>query len=116
MLLAVPIGLETGFSSAGSGAIGGLVLLNFSELTPQEAVGTNLLFGLVLTAVGALLHWGGGSIRGATLALLLAGGVPGILLGGAMSSRLPARRLRPLVGAMAMILGLVLLASALGSV
>lgn len=112
-LMAIPIGFETGFSSAGSGAIGGLLLLNFADLTPQAAVGTNLMFGLVLTLFGAALHWSGGTIRAATLARLLAGGVPGILLGGALGARLPARRLRPLVGAMALALGVVLLLSAL---
>ena len=52
--LAVPIGIESGFSSAGAGALGTVLLLNYSEMTPAEVVGTDLLFGLA--AVG---HWRG---------------------------------------------------------
>ena len=43
--LAVPIGIESGFSSAGAGALGTVLLLNYSEMTPAEVVGTDLLFG-----------------------------------------------------------------------
>ena len=41
--LALPIGMESGFSSAGAGALGTVLLLNYSELTPPQVVGTDLL-------------------------------------------------------------------------
>src|SRR3954464_12014986 len=34
--LAFPIGVEAGFSSAGAGALGTVLLLNYSELTPPQ--------------------------------------------------------------------------------
>ena len=37
--LALPIGVEAGFSSAGAGALGTVLLLNYSEMTPPEVVG-----------------------------------------------------------------------------
>src|SRR6266567_5079365 len=42
--LAFPIGVESGFSSAGAGALGTVLLLNYSEMTPSQVVGTDLLF------------------------------------------------------------------------
>lgn len=108
-LAALPVGFETGFSSAGSGAIGGLLLLNFSALTPREVVGTDLAFGLAVAGLGAGMHWRTGTLALPNLAHLVAGGVPGMLVGSWLARRLPARRLRPLLAAMALVLGLALL-------
>ena len=55
--LAFPIGVESGFSSAGAGALGTVLLLNYSEMTPTEVVGTDILFGLVLAVIGSVAHW-----------------------------------------------------------
>ena len=44
--LALPIGIETGFSSSGAGAMGMLLLFNFSELPTAQAVGTDLVSAL----------------------------------------------------------------------
>src|SRR5258707_12796281 len=54
--LALPIGVESGFSSAGAGALGTVLLLNYSEMTPGQVVGTDLLFGLVLAGVWRVLR------------------------------------------------------------
>ena len=69
---------KSGFSSAGAGALGTVLLLNYSEMTPPEVVGTDLLFGLVLAVIGSAFHWKFGSINGHVLAQLLAGGIPGV--------------------------------------
>src|SRR5712692_2195745 len=61
--LSLPIGVESGFSSAGAGALGTVLLLNYSELTPPQVVGTDLVFGLVLAAIGGLFHWQFGVIN-----------------------------------------------------
>ena len=65
--LALPIGVEAGFSSAGAGALGTVLLLNYSELTPPEVVGTDILFGLVLAVIGSAIQWKFGSINGPVL-------------------------------------------------
>jgi hypothetical protein len=49
----LPIGAEVGFSSAGAGALGPLVLLEITSLTPAQVVGTDLSFGLCLSLVGS---------------------------------------------------------------
>lgn len=105
-LLALPIGVETGFSSAGSGALGVLALLNFSDLNPAEAVGTDLVFGSVLAVVGAFWSAGFGLTSTHVLLRLLAGGIPGVLAGCMLGKRLPARRLRALVMGAVLVLGL----------
>lgn len=106
--LALPIGVEAGFSSAGAGALGTVLLLNYSEMTPPQVVGTDLLFGLVLAVIGSGFHWAWGSISASALAGLLLGGVPGVLLGCAFSSRVPARKLKTAIALIAIFAGLQL--------
>src|SRR5207244_11959225 len=49
--LAFPIGVESGLSSAGPGALGTVLLLNYSELAPAQVVGPDLGFGLVPASI-----------------------------------------------------------------
>jgi uncharacterized protein len=106
--LAFPIGIESGFSSAGAGALGTVLLLNYSEMSPSQVVGTDVLFGLVLAAIGAAIHWGLGSINAPVLTQLLLGGVPGVLLGCLLSRKVPAKSLKTVVAAIAICAGLQL--------
>jgi len=106
--LAVPIGVESGFSSAGAGALGTVLLLNYSEMTPGQVVGTDLLFGLVLAVIGSAFHWSFGSISLPVLLRLLAGGIPGVVCGCLLARRLPAARLKAVVAMIAIFAGLQL--------
>jgi uncharacterized membrane protein YfcA len=109
--LAFPIGVESGFSSAGAGALGTVLLLNYSEMTPAQVVGTDLLFGLVLAVLGAIFHWTVGSIRVSVLLPLLLGGLPGVLLGCFFSRRIPAHKLRAVMAMLALFAGVQLVVS-----
>ena len=109
--LAFPIGLESGFSSAGAGALGTMLLLNYSEMAPKQVVGTDLLFGLVLAVIGSIFHWSLGSVSSSVLFPLLLGGLPGVLLGCLLSSRIPAHRLRAVIAVLAICAGLQLVVS-----
>lgn len=106
--LAFPIGVESGFSSAGAGALGTVLLLNYSEMTPAQVVGTDLLFGLVLAVVGSAVHWTLGSINTALVLQLLLGGIPGVVLGCILARRIPAHRLKAVMAVLAMCAGLQL--------
>src|SRR6202007_1514968 len=106
--LALPIGVETGFSSAGAGALGTILLLNYSELAAPSVVGTDILFVIVLALVGSLFHLSWGSINTLSLLKLLAGGIPGVLLGCAFAKKVPADRLRIVNAVAAIALGLQL--------
>jgi uncharacterized membrane protein YfcA len=106
--LALPIGVESGFSSAGAGALGSVLLLNYSEITPTQVVGTDLLFGLVLAAIGSVFHWSFGSVSLPILFQLLLGGVPGVVLGCLLAPKVPAKNLRTAVAMLAILAGLQL--------
>src|SRR5271154_3637597 len=107
--LALPIGVEAGFSSAGAGALGTVLLLNYSEMTPPEVVGTDILFGLVLAVIGSAFHWKFGAINGPILTQFLAGGIPGVLVGCALARKVPARKLKLAVATIAIFAGLQLI-------
>jgi len=106
--LALPIGVESGFSSAGAGALGTVLLLNYSEMTPAQVVGTDLLFGLVLAVLGSAFHWTFGSISMPILFELLLGGIPGVVLGCLLARSVPANKLKTVVALVAIFAGLQL--------
>jgi hypothetical protein len=106
--LALPIGMESGFSSAGAGALGTVLLLNYSEMTPAQVVGTDLLFGLALAVIGGAFHWRFGSINTKALLQLLEGGVPGVVVGCLLARRVPAKKLKATVALIAIFAGLQL--------
>src|SRR6266567_8402767 len=106
--LALPIGVEAGFSSAGAGALGTVLLLNYSEMTPPQVVGTDLVFGLVLAIIGSAVHWSFGSVSTAVLLQLLLGGVPGVIIGCLLTRRVPAHKLKAVVAVIAICAGLQL--------
>ena len=83
-----------GFSSAGAGALGSLVLMNLTSLTPAQVVGTDLCFGLVVSSIGGAWHLSAGDYNSILLRGLALGGLAGVLLGAWLSSVLPARPLR----------------------
>src|SRR6267142_633792 len=106
--MALPIGVESGFSSAGAGALGTVLLLNYSEMTAPEVIGTDLIFGLVLAVIGGAFHWKFGAINGLVLGQLLAVGVPGVVFGCVLARYFPARKLKLVVASIAIFAGLQL--------
>jgi uncharacterized protein len=106
--LAFPIGVESGFSSAGAGALGSVLLLNYSEMTPAQVVGTDMVFGLVLAAIGSTVHWALGSISTPALLRFVAGGVPGVVIGCLLAPIVPARKLKAVIATLAIVAGLQL--------
>ncbi len=91
---ALPIGAEVGFSSAGAGALGSLLLLGFTPLAAAEVVGTDLCFGLGLSAVGSFIHFGAGNYDPTLLLHLCIGGAFGAITGSAIAGRINQRPLR----------------------
>ena len=112
-LASFPIGAEVGFSSAGAGALGTVLLLSVTPLAPAVAVGTDLCFGMAVSAVGAAVHMAAGSWNGVVLLQLLAGGLLGSAAGARLADILPRGVLRAAVLVWALLLGLLLLHKAL---
>ena len=102
--VALPIGAEMGFSSAGAGAIGSIALLGLTALSTAQIVGTDMFFGLAMSSVGGSIQLTAGHYAPALLWKLIIGGIPGVLVGANMSAILPSRPLR--VGLSLWIIGL----------
>jgi uncharacterized membrane protein YfcA len=93
-LLMAPVGAEVGFSSAGAGALGTAALLSLTALAPAQVVGTDILFGFVLSLVGSGAHFLSHNSDGALLKHLVIGGIPGALIGTTLGRYIPKRSLR----------------------
>ena len=92
--IAFPIGAEVGFSSAGAGALGSLVLMGMTRMSPSQVVGTDVFFGFALSLLGGGIQFTAGNYDSALLGKLLIGGIVGVLLGANLSAWLPSRPLR----------------------
>ena len=112
--IAAGIGAEVGLSSAGAGALGSVALLNLTPLTTAEVVGTDVMFGLVLSLVGGGFHLSVGHLQSAILTHLLVGGVVGALIGANLLAVLPSRPLRVALSAWLTCMGVQLCWQALG--
>jgi uncharacterized membrane protein YfcA len=92
--IVAPIGFEVGFSSAGAGALGTLVLMRYTSLLPVEVVGTDLAFGLLLSIFAGGIHVAMSGLPWPILWKLLVGGVPAVLIGTQLISVLSPRKMR----------------------
>lgn len=102
--LALPIGGEVGFSSAGAGALGSLLLLGMTPLSAAEVVGTDLCFGLVLSTIGGIIQVAAGNYNGPLLLKLVIGGLFGAFTGSMLAGKIAQRPLR-----VALLLALIVL-------
>ena len=92
--IALPIGAEVGFSSAGAGALGSLVLMTMTTITTGQVVGTDVLFGLGLSLAGGGISFATGNYHAALALKMSIGGIAGAFVGANLLSILPARPLR----------------------
>jgi uncharacterized protein len=102
--LALPIGAEVGFSSAGAGALGSLLLLSFTPLSTVAVVGTDLCFGLGVSFVGSIIQVSAGNYDVALLTKLVIGGLCGAVAGSLLAGKIAQRPLR--VGLLLMLIAL----------
>jgi uncharacterized protein len=94
------LGVFVSLTSVGAGAIGvtALVLL-YPQLPTARIVGSDIAHAVPLTLVAGLGHWFLGTINLEVLASLLAGSIPGILLGSFAAVRIPEKALRLVLAA-----------------
>jgi len=98
------VGFAVGLTSVGSGSLIVPFLIMLYPLAPARLVGTDVFHAALLVSATALLHMQAKHIEWRLLPVLLAGSIPGVLLGSYLAPRLPVRTMR--VG-----LSLVLLAT-----
>lgn len=95
------IGMAVALTSVGAGALGtvALVFLYPLRLSTQRLVATDIAQALPLTAVAALGHVALGHTDWSLVLTLLAGSVPGVLVGSRLAARIPEVLLRRLLAA-----------------
>ena len=103
--LMFPVGAEVGFSSAGAGALGSAALLSMTPLAPAQVVGTDIVFGFVVSLIGSGAHWFTHASNPELLLQLIIGGVAGAIGGTLLSKRIPRRPLRFALWVWLLILG-----------
>ena len=92
--LMFPVGAEVGFSSAGAGALGSAALLGLTPLLPTQVVGTDIVFGFIVSLLGSGAHWFSHAMNSQLLLELIAGGAAGALSGTLLGNRISRRTLR----------------------
>jgi hypothetical protein len=115
VLLSAGIGLEVGFSSAGAGALGTVALMHFTRLLPAEIVGTDLFYGLFLSAIGGGFHLLAENYAAVVLMKLAAGGVAGALVGAQLAGIFPSRLMRTALSLWLVVMGAQLCYRGVGS-
>jgi uncharacterized membrane protein YfcA len=97
-IIAVATGVVGGFivglTSVGSGTLFGLVMMIAFPLTAVRIVGTDIFHAAVLLAVAGVGQLVVGHVDLGATGWLLIGSVPGVLIGGRLTLRLPDRALR----------------------
>jgi uncharacterized membrane protein YfcA len=87
-------GLLVGMTSVGSGSILMMLLLLSYSFAPRTMVGSDIVYAVVLTGTGSLLHSRLGTIDMKLVFGLVLGAVPGGLIGARLSQYVPAHWLR----------------------
>lgn len=104
------LGVLVSISSVGAGAIGVTVLLMlYPGLPIARIVGTDIVHAVPLLLVAGTGHWFIGDVNLGLLVNLLAGSIPGVVLGSLLSSRAPDAVLRPALAAVLLVSGAKLL-------
>jgi uncharacterized membrane protein YfcA len=88
------VGFSVGLTSVGSGSLIAPLLLVLFPGTPSLVVGTDVFHAAVLVSATAALHSGTGNVNWNLIPWLVAGSVPGVLIGSCVAPRLPVATLR----------------------
>ena len=108
--MAVVLGVAVTISSVGAGAIGVTALLMlYPALRVSRIVGSDIAHAVPLTLVAGFGHWIIGGVDTGLLLNLLAGSIPGVIVGAMLSSRSPDHILRPALASVLLVSGLKLL-------
>jgi len=101
------LGCLVTLTSIGAGALGAVMLayLYPYRLTPAKLVGTDIAHAIPLTLVAGLGHLALGNLDFRLLGSLLAGSIPGVMLGSILSTKVDDHHVRTAVAVILMIVG-----------
>jgi uncharacterized membrane protein YfcA len=102
-------GFVVGLTSVGSGTFFGLIMVLVFPLTLPKIVGTDIFHAAALLWVAGFGHLVAGNVDLHTMAWLLTGSIPGILLTSQFTLRIPDRALRLGLASVLMLSGIKLI-------
>jgi uncharacterized protein len=104
LVVGVGFGFVFGLTSVGAGAFFGMALVTLFPLSARRVVGTDLFHGALVTCAAAVAsYFLLPSMQVSSIGFLMAGSIPGILIGSQLTVALPEKALR---GSLASVLAL----------
>jgi uncharacterized membrane protein YfcA len=94
------IGFAVGLTSVGSGSLIAPFLMMLFPKDAARVVGTDVFHAAMLVSATAILHGSAGHVEWGMVPIMLAGSIPGVLIGSYLAPRLPSRPLRVGLGSL----------------
>ena len=99
VIMGIILGLFLTLSSVGACAFGSMALvIMFPNLPMIRIIGSDVVHAVLLTLVAGLGHMSAGNVDFVLLMWLLVGSIPAIIIGTLISSRMPERLIRKILG------------------
>ncbi|EEY78067.1 hypothetical protein HMPREF0012_00936 [Acinetobacter calcoaceticus RUH2202] len=99
IIMGIILGVFVTLSSVGAGAFGIMALvIMFPNLPMIRIIGSDVVHAVLLTLVAGLGHMSAGNVDFTLLMWLLVGSIPAIIVGTLISSRMPERLIRKILG------------------
>lgn len=106
-LMGIVLGIFVTLSSVGAGAFGIMALIiMFPNLPMIRIIGSDVVHAVLLTLVAGMGHMSSGNVDFELLMWLLIGSIPAIIVGTLVSSRLPEKIIRKILGITLFALGI----------
>jgi uncharacterized membrane protein YfcA len=99
------VGFCVGATSVGSGSLLAPFLMMLYPSKTSRVVGTDVFHAAILVSVTAMAHATSGGVEWGLMPALLAGSIPGVLLGSRAAAWVPARPLRTGLAALLLVTG-----------
>jgi uncharacterized membrane protein YfcA len=100
ILVGIALGVLVSISSVGAGAVGVVaLLLLYPQLPTARIIGSDIAHAVPLTLVAGTGHWIIGTVDWHLMGSLLAGSLPGIVIGSYVAIRVPEKALRLVLAA-----------------
>lgn len=111
VLLGAALGVLVSITSVGAGALGTTALLIlYPKLPVSRIAGSDIAHAVPLTLIAGIGHWFMGSVDFGLMFALLAGSIPGIIVGSLLGSRSSDAVLRPILALTLLVVSVRLLA------
>ena len=108
------ISFITQITATGAGAMTLPILVKKCHCPPKHVAGTSVIFGVAISAVGAILHYNMGNVPIFLVLFLLIGSIPGVFLGVRIASKISPKKLIALFSVVILVAALFLINRGLG--